>query len=123
MNRLLSLSLTAVALAAFIGLAFAQEQQQQPQRGTSHDGKVVSVTGTKLVMSDLDGKNEHTMTVATDAKITCDAKECKLTDLKAGFKIRVFTKPDDKTMVTRVEALDKNKDFERSGTSPGSTIK
>jgi hypothetical protein len=79
---------------------------------STHDGKVVSITSEKLVMTSKDGK-EHTHTLATDAKVTCDGKVCKLEDLKAGMKIRVTTKKDDKKVATRIEALDKSENFEK----------
>ena len=74
-----------------------------------HEGKVVSVTGAKLVMS-IDGK-EHAHDVADNAKIRCDGKICKLDDLKPGQKIRVTTKKGDKETAVKVEALDKNEKF------------
>jgi hypothetical protein len=44
--------------------------------------------------------------------LTCDGKVCKREDIKAGMKIRVTTKKDDKQSVTRIESLDRNDDFE-----------
>ena len=41
--------------------------------------------------ADKEGKDEHKMMLAADAKIMCDGKECKLTDLKEGVMIRVTT--------------------------------
>jgi hypothetical protein len=60
----------------------------------THDGIVVSVAEGKLVMSDKDGKNEHTHTVGAAAKITCDGKACKLADLKKGDAVKVTTGED-----------------------------
>jgi hypothetical protein len=77
----------------------------------THEGKIVRIEGNKIVMVDKDGKNEHTHTLALDAKIMCDGKECKLTDLKKDQQVRVTTKEGDATQAVRVEALDKNKDF------------
>ena len=51
--------------------------------------------------------------MAADVKVTCDGKECKIKELKPGMKIRVTTKKDDKKAATRIEALDKNEDFEK----------
>lgn len=101
--------LAALALALFVGgPALAAKAADE----ATHDGKVVSVTGDTMVMTDKDGK-EHTHTVAADAKVTCDGKECKIKELKPGMKIRVTTKKDDKKAATRIEALDKNEDFEK----------
>jgi hypothetical protein len=55
-------------------------------------------------MTDNNGK-EHSHMLATDARITCDGKACRLTDLKPGQKIRVTTKADDKTMARGVLTL------------------
>jgi hypothetical protein len=79
---------------------------------SSHDGKVSSITGDELVMTGKDGK-KHTHALAKDAKVTCDGKVCKLTDLKEGMKIRVTTNDDDKKAVVKIEAIDKSDDFEK----------
>jgi CTP-dependent riboflavin kinase len=76
----------------------------------THDGKLVSMTKDRFVMSSTDGE-EHAHTLATDADVTCDGKVCKLSDLKAGMKIRVTTRPSDKGVATEIEALDKNPKF------------
>jgi hypothetical protein len=88
----------------------------------THTGKVVSVTGNKLVMrgEDKDGKEgrEHSHTLARNAKVTCDGKQCVLSDLKPGMRVRVTTMPSDPTMAVRIEALDKNRTFEKAGATP-----
>ncbi len=76
-----------------------------------HDGKVVSITGNTLVMTDLQGKEEQTCTLTADVKITCDGKVCKAAELKPGMKIRVTSQSDDPHAAIRIEALDKNQAF------------
>jgi hypothetical protein len=83
--------------------------KQEPSSNT-FEGKVVSITGGKLVMTNKAGK-EYPHTLATDAKLTCDGTVCKAEDLKAGSKIRVTTKPDDQNVATCIESLDKNAAF------------
>ncbi len=70
---------------------------------TTHEGKVVSVTGDKLTTTCSQGK-EHCHTMAKDAKVTCDGKASKVADLKAGTDVRVTTHKDDKTVATAVES-------------------
>ena len=102
LNRSLSVVLMALALTFLARQSMGSEED-------THSGKVVKVGDGKLVMTDKDGKNEHTMDVAKDAKITCDSKECKLKDLKPGCTIEVTTKKDgkDKIWVTKIEAKSK----------------
>jgi hypothetical protein len=75
---------------------------------TSHDGKVVSVTegknnaDGKLVMTDNDGKNEHSHAISSAVKFTLNGKAAKLTDLKKGDSIKVTQ--DDNKKVTAVAA-------------------
>jgi hypothetical protein len=69
----------------------------------THDGKVVSVAGDKLTTTCSEGK-QHCHTVAKDAKVTCDGKDSKAADLKAGTPVRVSTHKDDKTVATAVES-------------------
>jgi len=91
-------ALLALAVLVFVGTLPALAVQDQ-----THDGVVVSATEGKLVMSDKDGKNEHTHMVGPDAKVTIDAKQAKLADLKKGQRVKVTTKKEgDKTVVTAV---------------------
>jgi hypothetical protein len=76
-----------------------------------HEGKVVSISGKKLVMTGVEGSAEHTCTLTTDAKVTCDGKACKPADLKAGMRIRVTIDSAVPHSATQVEAIDKNEDF------------
>lgn len=76
----------------------------------THDGKVVSITSSKLVMTDKDGK-EHSHTLSAHTKVCCDGEDCKISDLKAGMRIRVTTHRDDKSAVVAIEALDKDGEF------------
>ena len=76
----------------------------------THDGKVVSITSSKLMMTNKDGK-EHSHSVSTETKVTCDGKVCKTSDLKAGMKIRVTTKKSDEGVAIGIEAIDKNGEF------------
>jgi hypothetical protein len=69
----------------------------------THDGKVVSVVGDKLTTTCNEGK-QHCHTMAKDAKVTCDGKATKATDLKAGTSVRVTTSADDKTVATAIES-------------------
>jgi hypothetical protein len=80
---------------------------------SSHDGTVVSITGNKLVMTNMEGKGEHTCTMTADAKVTCDGKLCKTSDLKPGMRIRVTSESADAHAATQIEALDENPDFEK----------
>jgi hypothetical protein len=101
MYRALPLILLTLAVAMF---ACAPLLADDAAKGNTHAGKIVSVTGNKFVMADLDGKNRHTHTLAADAKCTCNGKDCKLADLKPGTLIRVTTKADDKTVAIRIDA-------------------
>ena len=64
----------------------------------THEGKVVKVDGTKLTMTDKDGK-EHSHDVPATAKVMDEGdKEIKLGDLKAGQMIMVTMDKDDKAV-------------------------
>jgi CTP-dependent riboflavin kinase len=100
-------SVATSALAMLVGAsALAAKVAEQ---GT-HDGKVVSITGSKLVMMNKEGQ-EHSHTLTADAKLTLDGKVCKAADLKPGTRIRVTTQGADKGQANRIEGLDKNLDF------------
>ena len=78
------------------------------------DGTMVSVKGGELTITDKEGK-EHRHALAANAKVTCDAQACGTADLKAGMRIRVTTRNDAPHAATRIEALDKNAAFEKTG--------
>jgi hypothetical protein len=86
------------------------EEQRKNPSSAACEGKFVSLTGNKLVMTSNDGK-QSTLSLAKDAKLTCDGTSCRAQDLKAGGKIRVTTKKDDKTIATGIESLKKNAKF------------
>lgn len=101
-------SAAAMALILLAGsvTAFASDDKKEK----THDGTIVSITSTKLVMKAADGK-EHTHTLAKDATMTLDDKSCKAEDLKAGMKIRVTTRGGDLAAATNVEAIRRNAMF------------
>ena len=101
------ISVATLALAMLVGASVLVAQAAET---TTHDGKVVSITSEKLVMTSTDGK-EHSHSLTADAKLTLDGKVCKAADLKAGTRIRVTTLAADKKEANRVEGLDKNPDF------------
>jgi hypothetical protein len=63
-----------------------------------HEGLVVSAAEGKLVMSDKDGKNEHTLMVPTGTKVTLDGKDARLPDLKKGDSVKVTADPEGKVI-------------------------
>lgn len=81
--------------------------------GKSHDGKVVSITNSKLVMTNMNDAEEHTHALAADAAITCDGKVCKAEDVKPGMRVRVTTQSAAPHAATRIEALDAHADFDK----------
>lgn len=70
--------------------------------GNCCDGKLKKVSGDKLTTTCAKG-DEHHYTVAKDAKVMCDGKESKTSDLKAGSTIRMTMCTDDKNTVTAID--------------------
>jgi len=90
---------TALALALLAAPAVAADKD------STHEGTVVKAGDGKLTMTDKDGKDEHTHTVAKDATVTCEGKKCKLADLKKGYTVKVtMGKQDGKDVATKIEA-------------------
>src|SRR4051794_12847315 len=95
--RVLPMACVALALALLVaGGNVDAGAKDKSDKGSTHEGKVVSAKEGKLTM-ETKGK-EHTHDVAPTAKITCDGKACKLSDLKAGVFVRVTT--DDANRAT-----------------------
>jgi len=94
-----------LATAAVMMVAWGAQSFAGDEKPGTHEGKVVKVDANKLSMADKDGKNQQTNTVAADAKITLDGKDCKLADLKPGFPVRVTVeKKGDENVITKIEA-------------------
>ena len=75
------------------------------QRADTHRGKVVEASPGTLTMTNLEGKNQHTMDVPTTATVTRDSKTVTLVDLKPGDTITVTTaKTGTAAAVTKIEA-------------------
>jgi hypothetical protein len=66
------------------------------------DGKVEKVSGDRLTTTCARG-DEHHFTLAKDAKVTCDGKPSKASDLKAGSTIRMTMCHTDKNQVTAID--------------------
>ena len=108
--RVLPLLLLALAVALFVSAPVLAEEE-----ANSHTGTVVSFDGKKLVMKDKDGK-EHTHNVTDTTELMLDGKRSDVATFKAlkeGTKIRVWTDKNDATKIIKIEALDKNTDFEK----------
>jgi hypothetical protein len=102
MRGTVATGLAVLALTVFINArALAQEEAQ------AHEGKVVSVTGQKLVMTMKGETTEHTHTIAKDATITLDGKTATVEDLKPGMRIKVTTPKNDLKTATKIEAFSK----------------
>jgi hypothetical protein len=84
--------------------------ESNKQFANTHDGKLVSITSSKLVMTDSTGKEmSHAITEAT--KLCCDGEKCESSDLKAGMRIRVTTISTKDTGAFEIEALKNDADF------------
>ncbi|MGL4513084.1 MAG: hypothetical protein ACRCT8_08315 [Lacipirellulaceae bacterium] len=77
----------------------------------AREGKLVSVSGQSLVMTDNKGLDRRSCPMMSDVKITCDGKACKWSDLKAGASVRVTCQEKAPHAATKVEAIEKNQKF------------
>src|SRR5437899_6500726 len=75
--------------------------------GNVHQVTIVKAGDGKLTCIDMSG-NQHTISVAKNAKITLDGKTCKLDDLRKDYKAAVTgERVDDEKMITAIEARSK----------------
>jgi hypothetical protein len=113
LNRVLPFVLLALAVALFVSAPALAEGEKN---ATSHEGTVVSCDGKTLVMKDKSG-TEHTHAITTNTVLTLDGRKSDVATfktLKAGTKIRVWTDNNDRTKVTKIDALDRNNEFGKS---------
>src|SRR5262249_50706898 len=87
----------------------------------SHDGKVVSVTEAsgsnagKIVMTDKEGKGQHSHAISSSVMIARNDKTVKLGELKNGASITVTTADDGS--VKQVAATDSSSASRRAGSN------
>lgn len=105
---LISIAIAAPAVA-FDSPVNTPRPQEVSQVAKTHDGKVVSVTDEKLVMTDKDGKNQHNHMITGAAKVMLDGKIVKITELKAGDSIKVTTAEGVVTMIEATRAANSPK--------------
>jgi hypothetical protein len=109
-KSVLPLVLLGLAVVLFVSAPALAEAEKNAD---NHTGTVVSFDGKKLIMKDNAGK-EHEHNITADTVLMLDNKKSDVSTfktLKAGTKIRVWTSKDDPKKVTKVEALDQEKDF------------
>jgi hypothetical protein len=94
MYRTLSLVLVVMVVLCFVAA---------PALADTAEGTFVKVDGKTLTIQDKD-KKEHSCELAADVKVSRDGKESKVSDLKAGDKVKV-TITDKKA--TKIEASTK----------------
>jgi hypothetical protein len=73
-----------------------------PIEGNSCDEKLVKISGDKLTSTCGNG-DEHSYTVAKEAKVTCDGKEAKLSELKSGSTIRMTLCKDNRYKILAID--------------------
>jgi hypothetical protein len=92
-----AITLVALGLVALLSASVAVAGDKN-----THEGKIVNIKGQMLTMEGKDGK-EHKHEVTPLAKISCDGKECKLSELKTGLRILVTVDNNDRA--TRIQAF------------------
>lgn len=70
--------------------------------GKTIDGTLVSVDNDKLTTTCSQGR-KHTYTLAKGAKILCDGKSSKTSEMAPGNHVRLTVHKDDQTLATAVE--------------------
>src|SRR5262245_48873780 len=93
----------ALVLVALAMVCSASAPVLAEEKADTAEGTFVKVDGDKLTIKGKDDK-EHSCELAKDCKISCDGKECKIGDLKAGVAVKV-TITDKKA--TKIEASTK----------------
>ena len=94
--RILTGLVVISALVVLVPQCWAEEK--------SHEGTVVSTAEGKLVMTDKDGKNEHTHMIAATTNVTLNGKAAKITDLKKGDSVKVTMDAGKVTAVAATRA-------------------
>jgi hypothetical protein len=98
MFRTLVLVLAVLALALYAGAPAVMAEEKTD----THEGTFVKADDKSLTMKGKDDK-EHSHDLTKDTKVTIDGKDAKVTDIKAGTKIKVTVNETNK--VTKIELV------------------
>src|SRR6516225_1799422 len=91
----------ALALAALAVLCYAAAPALAAEE--THEGTFVKADDNKIYLKDASGK-EHVFDLEARPKVTSDGASCKISELRAGTKIKVWVADNKK--VNKVEATD-----------------
>lgn len=91
------------AMVDFTARVERNDDRNTPAAKT-HEGLIIRAGDGKLTMTDLDGRNRHTHSVATSAKVQCDGTDCRLGDLREGQRVVVTMDSDE---AVRIDARTK----------------
>jgi hypothetical protein len=107
MKQVLSLA-GALTVVVFVGSTVRADKFNADKSDSTVAGTVSTIAAAdlKITVTDKDGK-DHALTVARDAKIQCDGKDCKLADLTKGTMVTVTLNPDHKDTADKIEAKTK----------------
>jgi hypothetical protein len=83
----------------------ANNGQTPPPR--SFEGKLVSMTGNHLVITNAEGI-KLPLSLAKDAQVTCEGTACTTEVLRIGERVLVTTQWDHLNLVTGIAILDRN---------------
>jgi uncharacterized protein (TIGR03000 family) len=81
----------------------AKDEDQDVRASTSGDVKILRIDNRKLIVTDLDGKNQRTYLLPANTTIMIDNKAADLSGLQAGTQASLTFKPGASKTVTRVE--------------------
>lgn len=101
MSRIPFVAVAVVAVALFVQAGPSLRAADDKL----HEATVVKAGDGKITLTFKGDDKKHNHDVAKDAKITLDAKDAKLDDLKEGFPVKVAW--DDKFVITKIEAKTK----------------
>jgi hypothetical protein len=93
----------AVAVVLFVSAVIAADKADKSDSKVM--GTITKVGDGTLTVTDKDGK-DHALTVAKDAKIQCDGKDCKLADLdpKKVTAVTVTLNPNHNDVAQQIDA-------------------
>jgi hypothetical protein len=93
----------ALCLAALALVCFAAAPALAEEKDATHEGTFVKAEDNKIYLKDASGK-EHVLDLELKPTVTSDGTSCKISDLRAGVKVKVWV--GDNKKVNKVAATD-----------------
>jgi hypothetical protein len=79
--------------------------REKVEAGQPISADVIRIEGDQIVVTLVDGGQQRTFNVPSDAAVTVDGRKSELNSIKAGTRVSIVTKPNTTDVATKVDVV------------------